>query len=359
MSFSIKEGVLPHWDERLRYTLYLDKDETDAQTLNYFARLSIEPYNVELTNQVAMTKRLSNLSVDDLFIIVKECLRDYQGYHRLDPHGSNWRVQFPYARYLSKGDLVRNLTTKEVYTVDRVFDAYRKDVLLSGVTYPKATDKLRIPKENEIDLKHGFPRSFVSSQGFDTSSEHGDKPEPFNDTITFLVKKSDPKSLSKTPFGGGSKQLGPTFRETKINPENPDEVIEIEGFPFHSTVCFDCWARDNKKATELIAWFEDFMFKTKWIYELWGISKIFYWGRREDEEVYRWRSDITKRTVEYLVETERIFLSRSTRLKEVSVQIAASGNVEYVDPEDVYSDDILIWPDPSSNVVSSIVEYAT
>jgi len=358
MPIKILSGSLPQWDEQFRFTSYLRKDDQGNQTNHPYASRSREPYHAAFTG-VAQQRRLGNLSVDDFLIVVAEAIKDNQGYHVSDPNGKAWRVQFPYARYMKKGDKIRNLTTNETYEVYHVLSPDTHDVLLSGQTPPVVTDRLRLTEDNEIHLTHGWPRSFVSSQKIDTTSDVADQPSSFNDTITFIVARSEPAGLGKAPFDTSARVLRPQFRESLVDPDDETSFITFEGQRFHSIVTFDCWARDNSRAADLLAYFEDFMFRAKWIFELWGLSKVFYWRRNEDQEVYRWRSDITKRTVEYMVETERLFFSKTTRMNDINVLVSLNFEPDTIDPLDVLTDDTLTWPEPSSNVVVSIETLGT
>lgn len=352
---SIKEGSLPHWDEQFRFTAYLAKDHNDAQSLEPHSRDTTAPYG---PNQLLKQRRLGNLSVDDAFIIISEALKDSQAYHILDPNGRKWRVRMPYARYLKKGDPIRNLTTGETYTIGEVIDERYRDVLLTGNTSPLSTDKLRLHTDNEISLTHGFPRSFVNSEKIDTSSDQALQHSAFNDTITFLVRRSQPAGLDKQPFSSNSKVLSPRYRKTLTDPEDPNISVNVEGYDFHSIVAFDCWSRDNTRAADLLSYFEDFMFRSRWIFELYGLCRIYYWRRDEDQEVFRWRADITKRTVEYMIASERLFYSSSQRIRDLQVNVYTQRR-DIAEPDNVLSDDTLYWPEPSVDTLFTVQYIGT
>src|SRR3990167_2005237 len=184
---NFKKGSLPQWDEQFRFLAYVPKDKQGHQTLNPFAETRLDPEHAAWS-PVARQKRWGNLSVDDSLLVIAECLKDTQGYHLLDPGGSNWRVQFPYARYVKKGDGIHNLTTKEKYEVAEVINPKTNDVLLTGTTAPAVTDRLRLSEVNEIVLTHGYPRNFVNSEKIVPGTKIVVHPPSFNDTIPFLVR---------------------------------------------------------------------------------------------------------------------------------------------------------------------------
>lgn len=351
----IKEGSLPHWDEQFRFTAYLEKDQQGAQTLEPHARDVIAPYG---PNQIKRQRRFGSLSVDDAFIIISEALKDTQAYHILDPNGRKWRIRMPYARYLKKGDPIKNLTTGETYKLDDVINEQYRDIIISGNTAPLSTDKLRLSPENEISLSHGFPRSFVNSEKTDNTSDQSMQHSAFNDTITYLVRRSQPAGLDKQPFSSSSKILSPRYRQSLTDPEDPNVIVNVEGYDFHSIVAFDCWARDNTRAAELVAYFEDFMFRCRWIFELYGLCRVFYWRRDEDQEVFRWRADITKRTVEYMIHSERLFYSSSQRIRDLQVNVYTQRR-DIAEPDNVLSDDTLYWPEPSVDTLFTVQYVGT
>ena len=342
MALKIKPGSLPQWDEKALYVERLPLDENNVtQSLNPFQR------NTRPFKDPPRTKRLGNFSIDDFFTIVAECLMDNQGYHLVSPD-NKWRIKLPYARYLSTGDKIFNLTTGEEYKVKEVLNYESKDILLTGITPPEDTDRLRLEKQNMVRFVHDYPRSFASSINIDIAEEIADQPAPWTDTITYIITYSEPSTLDTHPFKG-YRNLRPRSREIVENVADHDTLVEIESWCFDSIANFCCWAKTNARAVDLLEWFEDFMFRYKWIFILFGMSRVYYWERNEDEEVFKWRTDITKRSVKFLIRTERLHYSLTPKIKSIKLKASLDNkNIINLDSLSVPSIGILEWPEPST-----------
>jgi hypothetical protein len=125
---------------------------------------------------------------------------------------------------------------------------------------------------------------------------------------------------------------------------------------FEHLVLFDCWSKNNRRAEELANWLEDVILRTQWILNSFGACRVFFWGREEEEEVYRFRSDITKRTVGLYVQTQRHTLARATRIRTIDTTFTATTSIE---EELVEPNVILSWPgaeETAGDVSAEIVE---
>lgn len=344
--------LLPLWDEKLLIAFREQKDSMGRQSLNpATSRLSI-PFP-------GRQRRLGNVNVDDSLLLLKECLRDNQAYFLLN-EAQAFRVSFPYAWYMKQGDKITNLTTGEEYTVAHIYDDRTHDVLLSGKRSPRSTDRLRLLPENEIFVNHGSPRAFSKGHKYSEEGSVADKPAPWTNTITYIVTRSEPGSLSDNPPFQGTRQFKPQFREAWDNPVDPVMTVATDGWLFDNLVQFDCWAQTNAEAVKLLKWFEDFMLRHAWIMELYGVAKVLYWMRDEDKEVPVWRNDITKRTVIYYFRTERVFVFQTRKLSHVSLEVAVDMNegpvperfTEVIPDPSTTAD----WPEPTSSVDARINE---
>ena len=342
--------LLPLWDEKLLLAFAARQDKFGRTSFNEFQ--AREPY-------LFRQKRLGNVSVDDSMLLLKECLKDNQGYFLIESN-QPFRVKFPYAMYMKKGDLITNLTTGEIYTIANVYDDESHDVLLSGKRRPRATDRLRLAPENEVVFTHGFPRAFSAGHKFSEVGSVADKPAPWNEAITYVVSRSMPGSLDSSPPFGGTKNMKPKFRESVEDPLDPVLCVETEGWLFDNLVQFDCWSKTNAEAVKLLKWFEDFMIRHTWIFELYGVSKVLYWERDEDAEVPVWRNDLTKRSVTFYFRTERLFFSRTRKLSHVTIDVSVDINGKPM--PDKYSDIVPdasssdVWPDPTSSIDVNFIQ---
>lgn len=338
-------NLLPVWDEKLLIAFNSPQDMTGRQSLN--PNRAVAPYS-------SRQLRKGNVDIDDSMLLVKECLRDFQAYFLLNDSGDPFRVSFPYARYIAEGDKIDNLTTGDQYTIVKIYNEKKHDVLLSGKRKPSASDRLRLQPDNEVFFNHGYPRVFSKGHKFSEEGSVGDKPAPWNDTITYIVTRSSPGSIDSAPPFQGTRQVKPQFRESVINNLDPVLLTESTGWMFDNLAQFDCWAQNNGDAVSLIKWFEDFVLKHTWILELYGVTRVLYWQRDEDAEVASWRTDITKRTVIYYFRTEKISVYQSRRLSHIKVTL----DVEFTDdpipneyeftvpPPSTATD----WPLPTSSI---------
>lgn len=337
--------ILPQWDEKMLLKFKVPRDKMGNQSMN--PNLASEPFPYR-------QRRLGNLTVDDSMVIIKEAMKDNQGYFIQDPNGNRFRACFPYARYIKKGDKINNLTTGDIYTIVKIYDTITNDVLLDGKKPPRTSDRLRLDEANEIFLNHAFPRLLSKGHKFSEEGSVADKPAPWNDTITYIVTRSEPGSVSDNLPFQGTRQMKPQFRESVQDPVDPVLSIESDGWFFDNLVQFDCWAQTNARAVSLLQWLEDFMFRNTWLFELYGVAKVLYWRRDEDKEVPVWRNDITKRCVIFYFRTERVFSFKTRKLSHINVTTSIDFDentvpVEYTEiiPPGSSSD---VWPEPTSSI---------
>lgn len=343
--------LLPLWDEKLLFTFAARLDPLKKNSLSPFPQGGL-PYPLR-------QRRLTNVSVDDSMLLLKEAIRDNQSYFHLSTQQA-FRVTFPYAFYMKKGDLIDNLTSGEQYTIAKVYDPQTKDVLLAGKTRPKATDRLRLRPENEIVFTHGFPRSFSKGHKFDEEGSVPDKPAPWNEAVTYIVTRSVPGTVDASRPFEGVRNMKPKFRESVEDPLDPVLYLETDGWFFDNLVRFDCWSKTNAQAVKILNWFEDFILRHTWIFEVYGITKVLYWGRDEDEEIGVYRNDVTKRSITFYFKTERLFFTKTRKLSHVSVDVNVTTDesdipdkYEEAIPEPTSSAD---WPEPTSSIDANLIE---
>lgn len=312
------DGTLEVWDES-----YLPGYQQMA--------IRIDPR----TGRPYRQRRDKGARLKDLFSMIGEAIEAYQGYYVKHPF-ETMRGWLQFARYLSRGDTVYNTTTGDVYTVKELLDeedgTFQGQVLLDGGTDPKETDRLRLSRSNMVVYSPSSPRSEVSSSKFDSGTERTDGPAPANDTITASQKRGEPGTVGKRPFDRERQSL-PVMRESNLDDlYDPNVAMEVKGQWFDHIVKFDLSGRTNKRLDGegnldgsgdpgLVAWFQDFMMRYRWVF-LWnGIQQILEWQEAEDDVVPNVKNDMVHRPLLYYVRTERVSTARIRRITQIDVLV--------------------------------------
>jgi hypothetical protein len=290
-------------------------------------------------------RRYQGARINDLFVMVGEALGAYQGYFVKHPY-EPFRGWFQFARYIAQGDLVYNRTTGDVYTVEALLNeengGFQGQVVLSGGTDPTETDRLRLDQKNLIVYSHENPRSEVSSSKFDATTERTDNPAPFNDTIEGSQLRYEPGTVGKRPFDR-ERQALPITRESNLDDlVDPDVGIEVKGWWFDHIVQFDLYGKTNRRLDGegkldssgdpgLVAWFQDFMMRYRWVF-LWnGIQQLLEWQGTRDKPVGNIKNDMVHRPLLYYVRTERISMARVRRISQIDVLLSIGAPSELVE----------------------------
>lgn len=312
------DGSLELWDES-----YLPGFKEIAVSLN------------PKTGRPYRQRRDRGSRIQDLYAMIKEGLAAYQGYFVRHPY-QPFRGWFQFARYLDRGDIINNLTTGDVYTVKDLIPeedgSFLGQVLLSGGTSPRETDRLRLDPKNLIVCSHAHPRSEAATAKFEPNTDGTDQPSPFNDTIEWSQRRQEPGTVGKRPFDR-ERQALPILREANLDDSvDPNIATDIYGWWFDHLIQFDLFARDNTRLDGeakldgsgdpgLVNWFQDFMKRYRWVF-LWnGIQQILEWQGTEDEPVGRAKNDMVHRPLLYYVRTERISAARVRRIARIDVLV--------------------------------------
>jgi hypothetical protein len=307
-----------------------------------------------------------------------------------------WRLTFPYLFLKPKvGDKILNKTTGEEYKILWVEElsptAYRPAygpvvdaqsglgftgtvIIDQGVRAPNPWDDLEfVDKENRYIrfFEWGGSRNTqepISSADADTS----EKGHTFVPSITWTLKRKEPGSIGKDPFGR-AKELKPRLREQFPDPQytylvdEPEfedakalaaghfetgspiitgswvsiaekeaaqhpmastHTIEVYGQWFDNIVQFDCWSTSNPQANMLVTWFEDFMELYIPILKRNGVQEALYWQRQDDKVLQAFRDDIDNRTVQYYFRTEKLRVHRSRNFRNYSVRVRLAARSE-------------------------------
>ena len=274
------------------------------------------------------------------FNYIESALKLHQG-HYFPKRANPLYGTFPFARNLKEGLIVTNLTKGTTYTLEEVTKSQDLNgnlptgfVKLSGEPEPSASDRLVFNRDESIKFLPSFPRTYSYPYSFETAQGDGLMQEYIGDwkeAITWSIVKMEPGSLNSEPFMR-PRTLRPMHREIKRLVANEDYGVDTAGKYFDCMVQFDCWARTNRAAEDLITWFESFMDLYTAVFLYNGVMKCFFWERAMDELVTRWRNDIVNRTVRYYVRTESVFTRIVSKIKAITSNVGLFTTGEPISP---------------------------
>jgi hypothetical protein len=281
------------------------------------------------------TRRDRGAALADLFDYIEEALTLYQSYY-LPISYAPLNGYFPYAWYLKAGTQVDNTTIGTTYTIEEV----EKDpdtgkptgyVRMSGSPNPALSHRLKFRKEDLLIVMHSFPKTYADPYTFSKTGDGklvGEYKASWRDTITWLVTRKEPGSLSGEPFKR-PRTLVPMPRRHFDYGTDDAYAVDTHGQWFDSVVQFDCWAKTNAATERLMSWFEGFMALYTPVFVYNGIARVFFWERAIDELVTRWRDDIVNRTIRYYVRTETVTVTLEARIRSIiaTISIATTGEV--------------------------------
>jgi len=149
-----------------------------------------------------------------------------------------------------------------------------------------------------------------------------DRPvDQFQDTITWKVIRREPGTLDGPAFSA-RKEVKPRTRDSNLrHPTSRNKLVDVMGQWFDNIVQFDCWAKTNTEAEALVEWFEDFMLLYTGHFMRFGISKMHYWRRFEDQEVLKWANPLHVRSVAYYVRTEKLHEVVKSRMRQITIRL--------------------------------------
>jgi len=311
------DGSLEDWDER-----FLPSYQELSRSIN------------PRTGTPHRQRRDRGARIADLWVMVQDRLKAYQSYF---VKTGSFRGLFQFARYISEGDNIRNLTTGDVYTVKRLVTGhdgeFLGEVILSGGTDPEETDRLRLDTKNMIVASHAHPRSEVSASSYDDESDTTDRPALFNDTVEFSIRRTEPGTVGKRPFDR-ERQALPLLREPNLDEVvDPSYGVDTYGWWFDHIVQFDLFTRNNERLygtaavdgggdPGLIAWFQDFMMRYRWVFIWNGVQQLLEWQGTEDKPVGNVRNDMVHRPLLWYARTERVSFARIRRIEQIDVLVS-------------------------------------
>jgi len=275
-----------------------------------------DPYTLINPTREYMRQSDRAISLNDITTYIYQSLIDFQGKWEPTDFGG-FKIKMPNARYLFVGDKIYNRTSGQVYMIAEVPDEKNKIIRLNAtsVTAPSVGDRLELEEKNTVNFQSAYSRYYQ------------DKPvSDWRDTIIYRVKRREPGTIGKHPFDPPT-EIKPRVRQYVPDPDHVDCHVMILGQWFDNLIQFDCWSKYNNRADEMIEWFEDFMYKYTWVWKKNGVNEILYWMRNIDEEVVKFRNDLSVRTVLYYFKTEKIVTIREYDFKQIDLYLEVDNTV--------------------------------
>lgn len=300
---------------------------THDRDLRDFNKQYVEWYDPR--RRMTRVRRLQGdkANIEDCVDMIEKLLRIHQAHHEVNKD-NNWHIHFPFMFVApKKDDRIYNKTTNEVYKVVHVnIDPFYQDwdhtVILSGTTAPARTDQLEVINDDRlIRFRLGYPLESTK----DVTRTEGDlghsEGEPWQPTITARVRRKEPASIGKHPFGE-SKVIKPQLFEIFRDPDDRENYsIEVWRQPFDQMVDFDCWDTNPAIALQLAEWFEQFMNHHIGTLRRHGVGEILFWDQRDEDAREQWREGIVAQSVRYVIRTENLWTVRRSNLRRLSLHL--------------------------------------
>lgn len=287
------------------------------------------------------------------FDYITQTLKLHQAYY-FPLHANKMYGFFPFAWRLKQGMEVINETVGTTYIIDEVELDQNTGlptgfVKMSGAPEPSQSHRLLFKRDECIQFFPSFPRTYSVPYHFEDKAGDGqlvqEYSHPWRDTITWLVTRVEPGTVSKQPFQR-PRTLRGMPRDTQVWKADTNYGIDTRMRLSDCIVQFDCWTRTNTTAEELVTWFEAYMDTYIRVFLYNGVMQCFFWERLSDELVTRWRNDIVNRTIRYYVRTQSISNRIVSKIRTIAANISmyGSGEMQSISPTGE-------WPIPTGNHV--------
>jgi len=150
-----------------------------------------------------------------------------------------------------------------------------------------------------------------------------------DETISWIVKRQDPASMSGQPFGP-VKEFKPRYRDVNVNDvfagtENQNREItesyDIKGQLMDNIIQFDIWTKDPGTAEDLVEWFKNFMVTYEGMFRQHGVNQMGFWRRLQDEELLKWRNGLSNRSIQWYVRTEELTVKSEPLIRQININL--------------------------------------
>lgn len=272
-------------------------------------------------------------SVSRFWMLLDLALREHQTWFRVADN-NNRILLFPFAWYLERGMIIRNITNNSSYVVESVLDVKYtpqfgsptnvRAVLIGGGITPKTTDRLVFPEDKYLVFRPCKARAWADTVNFKYATVPNEEYKSWTNTITYYLVRREPGSVGDKPFGS-PKERKPRYRSFERDLSfDPTVQVSMHGQLFDNIAQFDCWAKEASEADSLADYFEQFLALWTGVIEYNGIERIWYWSRGEDAVETSWRNDIAVRSLQYFFRTEDVDVQMDYLRRGISVVVSTS-----------------------------------
>lgn len=300
-----------------------------------------------------------NIGIIEAMELISGYLRRYQMAFLPNKENGNL-VLFPYLFIEPKvGDKIRNITTKEVYTVLEVplnpaTESWEGLVKLSTIRPPSIEEGSRLEYlsfDRYVKFDHELPSAIPNQISANSDGVQKDPP-PMIPTITWSINRVEPGSFGN-PFGT-SKQLKPVLRESTKDPYVKGYTVDIFGQNFDNLIQFSSWSHDHRTSERLLNWFEQFLKLFTGPLRKSGVAQMFFWERTRDLVNTTWRQYYAVKDTQWYFRTEELeaVYQRDILKIDISIGLATGETVQ----TDMFNDTRYIADQKISGQLSS-TEY--
>ena len=161
----------------------------------------------------------------------------------------------------------------------------------------------------------------------------------YNKCISVMLTRRSPAPTRETnnPFDD-SRGISPLARiEEKYT--DSGGYYTIYGQKFSNSLQFDCWAKSNTEADELIDWLETFLVKWEFWFQALGIDKMGYLEAGSDlnpseaSAMSIWKQPLKIRTLEWYIRDEKLYYLDQSEIAAIAARVQTEGGtrrLEYV-----------------------------
>ena len=270
-----------------------------------------------------------NLNISQSMEILEKLIKKHQ--LSFVPNRTNPKLVFlPFCIIEPKtGDQIRNISTKEIYTIKQVIknpttNKWDGVVLLDLINPPSIElghSLEYLNSDRYIKFDHTYPDQLLNTISANSEGKLTSIP-PIHPTITWSLSAVEPGGRGK-PFDS-LKEYKPMLRESTKDPFVPGYTVEIYGQWFDNIVQFDAWSNGFRTSERLISWLEQLLKLYTGYLRQCGVSNLFFWKRLSEKQNNVWRQDLPVKSTQFYFRTEELEAVYSRDILKIDISLGLS-----------------------------------